>query len=81
MKLSAFYRLLEKHDWYFEFSDDHRVWTDGQSELESIERYAKTSDKHMKLYEDYKRHMFTGKLWGNEQAPKPMCPVDGQEKI
>ena len=28
-----YYELLEKHDWFFEYSDDGRVWREGVSTL------------------------------------------------
>ena len=30
--------LLSKHDWYYEYSDDHRVWRKGRDEAEEIRR-------------------------------------------
>tara|TARA_Y100001937_G_scaffold128080_1_gene202399 strand:- start:2027 stop:2224 length:198 start_codon:yes stop_codon:yes gene_type:complete len=30
--------LLSKHDWYFEYSDDRRVWSRGCVEAEEIRR-------------------------------------------
>ena len=33
-----FERLLKTHDWYFEYSDDHRVWQRGRDERDEIRR-------------------------------------------
>lgn len=33
-----FERLLKAHDWYFEYSDDHRVWQRGRDERDEIRR-------------------------------------------
>lgn len=31
-------RLLKTHDWYYEYSDDHRVWERGRNERDDIRR-------------------------------------------
>ena len=30
--------LLSKHDWYYEYSDDHRAWSKGRDQAEEIRR-------------------------------------------
>ncbi|MBD36253.1 MAG: hypothetical protein CL512_05740 [Actinobacteria bacterium] len=39
--LSKFTNLLQAHDWFFDFSDDHRVWTQGRDEKDSLLAMAK----------------------------------------
>ena len=34
-------RLLQFHDWQYEFSDDHRVWKRGVAERDSINQEQK----------------------------------------
>lgn len=36
MKLVEFIELLQRHDWYYQYSDDHRVWQRGQSQWNRI---------------------------------------------
>ena len=36
-------RLLQAHDWHYEFSDDHRVWQRGVDQWDSI----KTEQKRL----------------------------------
>lgn len=33
--------LLRWHDWYYNMSDDHRVWSNGQRHWDLIQRFAK----------------------------------------
>jgi hypothetical protein len=37
----TFKTLLEKHDWYYDFSDDHSVWMKGQSQKQELIRLSK----------------------------------------
>lgn len=35
-ELIALDRLLARHDWFYEYSDDHSVWRRGQAQLDAI---------------------------------------------
>ena len=37
MTCSEFFRLVENHDWFYQYSDDHRVWQRGQTQWERIQ--------------------------------------------
>jgi hypothetical protein len=37
-----FERLLKRHDWTYEYSDDHRVWQAGTAERDELKRMYKT---------------------------------------
>lgn len=37
MNLQEFESLLKKHDWYYNYSDDHRYYTKGVAERNEIE--------------------------------------------
>jgi len=47
--------LMKKHDWYYEMSDDHRVWKKGSAELKNIHNLIKQVGKKdaMKLWKMY----------------------------
>jgi hypothetical protein len=75
MNLSDFYNALEAHDWYFDYSDDHSVWKRGVAARDALVAASKESPEHTALFKAYREHMFTGKPWGNEKAPKPVRPV------
>lgn len=59
-ELKDFYRMLGYHDWYYEYSDDHRVWTKGRDAKDTLERIAKESPEHKKLYEEFAKYIFSG---------------------
>lgn len=35
-KLEKLESLLKSHDWFYEYSDDHRVWTKGHNQYQKI---------------------------------------------
>ena len=36
--LNTLEKLLKTHDWYYEYSDDHRVWQRGRDQRDEIRR-------------------------------------------
>lgn len=54
MNSEEFMNMLERHDWYYAYSDDHRVWTKGREESDAIYK-AMTDDVELReLYRNYK---------------------------
>lgn len=50
MELKAFDSFLAKHDWYYHYSDDHRVWSRGEENWNKIFQTSKLSEAHKNLY-------------------------------
>ena len=42
MNLEDFEELLKKHDWYYDYSDDHRIWQRGR-DMADVIRMARQS--------------------------------------
>lgn len=59
--MEEFEKLLKNHDWYFEYSDDQRVWHAGRTEkgeIQSVFQKLKQTDHRdaaIELYEKYKK--------------------------
>jgi tyrosine-protein phosphatase YwqE len=53
MTVKEFYKLLEKHDWFYFMSDDHSVYKKGAKEAEELFALAKNNDYFRKLYDGY----------------------------
>lgn len=74
MPLSEFYDQLERHDWYYHFSDDHGVWMAGEADSRRLSELAKHSPDHKKLMDDFCAFHFSGESFGKPQAQKPERP-------
>lgn len=75
MKLCEYYKELEKHDWFYRMTDDHRVWQIGKKASARIVRLSKGSPEHETMHLAYRKHVFSGPNWGTEKAPKPTKPT------
>jgi len=76
MHIKDYYRKLETHDWYYQYSDDSRVLYRGENKERELGNIAHEFG-YMELYMAYQQHMFSGKPWGTEKKPKP-CWEDYQ---
>lgn len=72
MNLADYFRELELHDWYYEFSDDHSVWTKAKANEKRLIALRLESPQHAALYDAFLSHYSTGPAWGNEKTPKPV---------
>ena len=70
MSPSEFFKLLEKHDWYYQYSDDHRAWEKGNSESKRIRAIAQEIPVFLDMYRDYSKFMFLP-LDEREQVTRP----------
>ena len=61
MAPAEFFKLLETHDWYFQYSDDHRAWTKGQAEASRIQSIAQEVPLFLDMYRDYSNFVFAPK--------------------
>ena len=61
MTLTEFYDLLKRHDWSFQYSDDHRYWQKGSDQLEQIQYIMKQNEddlRYRSLYDQYRAWAF-----------------------
>lgn len=77
MTLKEFYNELEKHDWYYYFSDDMSVDRRGAANRARLLKVAEDGgEAYKKLWDAYESHMFTGEPWKTPKAPKPEMPSE-----
>lgn len=75
--LTEYYDRLDKHDWFYNFSDDRNVRALGQKNDNEIKKIADThGDKYLALYVDFKLHYFSGDNFDSPKAPKPERPEE-----
>jgi hypothetical protein len=74
-ELQAFYDRLERHDWFYHYSDDNKVYNAGREADSKLKEYAREKGSDFKnLMTDYQNYLFSGSLYGTEKKPKPERP-------
>jgi hypothetical protein len=53
-----FFEKLMKHDWYYEFADDHRAWRRGVEEYQQITLIAKENEVFERMKSDFVKWKF-----------------------
>ena len=51
--LADYRAALAAHDWFYEFSDDHRVWGNGRNQEARLRLMAKTLDPDLTIWKQY----------------------------
>jgi len=74
MTLSQFYDFLENHDWYYQYSDDHSVYSKGSRERVFINKISSESENHRNLLKGFEEHIFSGPEFNTKKAIKPDRP-------
>ena len=52
LTLVEFYDLLARHDWSFNYSDDHRTWEKGKRTLEHIQFVMLQNEEYTPVFRD-----------------------------
>jgi hypothetical protein len=65
MNLVEYFKELQSHDWYYEYSDDHSVWTRGKNNSRRLQSAAQENEVMLRMYKDYADYVFN-------KMPKPV---------
>ena len=71
ISLEAFWNVLCRHDWYFEFSDDFSVWKRGAESESQVKTIASQSDQHQAVYDAHLAYYFGGASFGTNRPDEP----------
>ena len=58
MSIEEFFTKLQHHDWYYDYSDDHSVWTRGKNESRAIRNLCQENELFTRMYTDFADYMF-----------------------
>nr|WP_249181235.1 hypothetical protein [Burkholderia vietnamiensis] len=80
--IEQFYDMLDRHDWFFGYSDDSRVYRNGSDNLERLKGIADSlGADHAALLAAFQKHHFSGAPWSTPKWDKPARPVSGVVSI
>lgn len=75
--LTAFWDLLNKHDWFYDFSDCGQTWRRGSEAHDKLKQHAQQGPEFQKLYDAFKQHHFNEESGFSSRGPqvdKPQRP-------
>lgn len=77
--IEDYFDALQKHDWFFSYSDDRNVSTRGAKEEARLSAIAQShGGDFQKLMRSFRAFHFSGEAWNTPQAPRPLRPVGGE---
>tara|TARA_R110000868_G_scaffold203167_1_gene450988 strand:+ start:401 stop:637 length:237 start_codon:yes stop_codon:yes gene_type:complete len=71
MKLQDFKKLLDNHDWFYNFSDDHGIWVRGERQVAEIHHVLLQNNniEMKKLYNEYYARYFNTPSFVTAERP------------
>lgn len=80
--IEQFYDMLDRHDWFFGYSNDSRVYRNGSDNFDRLKEIAGSLDgDHAALLAAFQKHHFSGAPWSTPKWDKPARPVSGVVSI
>ncbi len=55
ISIDEYEKLLDAHDWSYEYTEDRKKWSAGHISYQEILKYSKNSEEHEKLFLKYKK--------------------------
>lgn len=70
MNLETYKQELNRHDWLFYMSDDHRVYTAGNRDRDRLVKLAMSDEALKAAYNEKYLEVYSNeKVWGKVEAP------------
>lgn len=66
MTKEEYFHACKHFDWYYDYSDDGRVWRNGNEGKKKLEAEAKTDPIKAKIYADWSKY-----VWNHKTEVKP----------
>lgn len=70
-EVAAYFNRCEHHDWLYDYSDDHRVWSAGHAARGRLRNEADADPVKKSIFEAWRNHVFSGENFGCPKVPKP----------
>lgn len=75
MTLQEFWDMLDRHDWYYHFSDCSKTFSRGRQSENNLHSVATSNGPEFKeMLDAFHTHKFSGEHYGTEKQPKPDRP-------
>ena len=69
-----FFKQCMFHDWFYQYADDHRSYTEGRNASAKLSGKANSHPKFLEIYTEWKEYCFSGPAFATESKPKPIMP-------
>ena len=64
MNIEQFFNDASQHDWFYDYSDDHRVWTEGFNNQKRLYDLAEGNETKMQIMSAFRSY-----VRGNRERP------------
>lgn len=71
-----FWDECAQHDWFYDYSDDQRVWDRGRAAEAKLQVKVNRDPEFGIIFKAFQAHIFSGSSFGTAKQPKPERPTD-----
>ena len=64
MNIEQFFKEASQHDWFYDYSDDHRVWREGSDNQQRLYNIAEGNETKMQIMSAFRSY-----VRGNRERP------------
>lgn len=79
--IKAYELRLKRHDWWHEYSDDHRVWQRGAANLDALRQTARTHPMYASMYDVAAAHFWSHNPCTREEYEQRMDKLRDLEEV
>jgi hypothetical protein len=72
MNIQEYFEACQQFDWFYDYSDDHRVYTRESANEKKLTDEAELDPIKKNIFNDWSKYMFSGESWRTVKAPKPI---------
>lgn len=74
ISLKDYWNMLAQHDWFYEYSDDHRMYCEGRDNAQKLWQLAERDPAYKDLYIAYRKYVFGVPAKPGQPVSQPPCP-------
>lgn len=75
--LAEFWDMLNRFDWFYHYSDDHKYYKAGETGIVRLKSIAAHGGSdYLKLMDDFRNAVFSGPAFKSEKIEKPKRPIE-----
>lgn len=76
LTIEEYFDMLRRHDWFYEYSDDHSAWQRGQAGKVELRNLAKANEQFAIMLEDYNNYINAVISEGPKQETVPLPKLE-----
>lgn len=71
MRTKEFFEKCQNFDWFYEMSDDHRIWQNGERNKSYLKSLCENNPLFLRIWTDWQNYKYSGSSFGTIKLSVP----------